>query len=264
VSKSSERAPTETPSPPASLRESTPAGLPALFISDLHLAAERPRTTLAFTRFVHGSAREAAALYILGDLFECWAGDDDGDAPFNREIVALLGKLAATGTAVFFVAGNRDLLIGESFARAAGLTLLPDPTLIEAGGHRILLSHGDALCTDDHAYQGFRRQVRDPLWQARFLAQPLATRKELIAQLRGQSEMAKQEKAMALMDVNADAVAASLRAHGYPTLIHGHTHRPTRHEHFVDGRACTRHVLADWHDHPSWLSFDGRDFTAYP
>jgi UDP-2,3-diacylglucosamine hydrolase len=245
------------PPPPAA---GASVGLPLLFISDLHLNAGCPLTTAAFTAFVRGPARQAHSLYILGDLFENWAGDDDIGDPFNQQISALLFELAARGTCVFFLAGNRDFLAGEGFARAAGLTLLPDPTLITPAAHPILLTHGDALCTDDHAYQHFRQQVRNPDFQAQFLSQALATRKIIITQLREQSESAKQDKDMALMDVAPDAVAALLREHGYPTLIHGHTHRPARHTHSVDGHDCTRYVLADWHDHPTWLCFDGTGF----
>jgi UDP-2,3-diacylglucosamine hydrolase len=238
--------------------------LPALFISDLHLAAGRPQTTAAFTAFIRGPARAARSLYILGDLFEYWAGDDDIDDPFNRRICALLHELATSGTGIFFIAGNRDLLAGENFARAAGLTLLPDPARITPAGRPILLGHGDALCTGDHAYQRFRQQVRDPVWQAGFLAQPLAARKDFIARLREQSESAKTAKETAIMDVTADAVAALLREQGYPVLIHGHTHRPAQHTHLVDGHDCTRYVLADWHDQPTWLCFDGTAFTSCP
>ncbi|GHT97415.1 UDP-2,3-diacylglucosamine hydrolase [Betaproteobacteria bacterium] len=245
------------PPPPAA---GEPVGLPILFISDLHLSTAAPHTTAAFTAFIHAPARQAHSLYILGDLFENWAGDDDLDEPFNQQITTLLFELAASGTRIFFLAGNRDFLAGAGFARAAKLTLLADPTLITPAAHPILLSHGDALCTDDHAYQHFRQQVRTPAFQAQFLAQPLAARKAIITQLREQSESAKKDKEMALMDVAPASVAALLREHNYPTLIHGHTHRPAQHTHQVDGHACTRHVLADWHDHPTWLRFDGTGF----
>ena len=166
--------------------------------------------------------------------------------------------------------GNRDLLAGADFARAIGATLLQDPARVRFGDRDdndgadapvLLLAHGDALCTDDLAYQAFRRQVRDAAWQAGFLAQPLAARKAFIAGLRQKSEAAKAEKAMEIMDVNADAVAALLREHGYPTLVHGHTHRPATHRLTVDGRDCVRRVLPDWRGHACWLRWDGRDFT---
>lgn len=237
--------------------------VPAVFISDLHLAEDRPRATAAFVDFLEGPAREARSLFILGDLFEYWAGDDDIDASFNSCICTALRTLSEAGTQVHFMTGNRDLLAGAGFARAAGLHLLPDPTLIQLGERRVLLSHGDALCTDDLAYQTYRRQVRDPAWQAGFLTQALATRKAFIESLRKQSEAAKRDKTMTIMDVNRTAVEALLRAHGYPTLIHGHTHRPAVHRHLIDGHSCERRVLADWHDHAVWLGFDGEDFTVH-
>ncbi|MDR2032473.1 MAG: UDP-2,3-diacylglucosamine diphosphatase [Azoarcus sp.] len=234
--------------------------MPALFISDLHLSAGRPRTAAAFFDFLSGPARQAGSLFILGDLFEYWAGDDDLDAPFNQRVCAALRAVAVGGAALFFMTGNRDLLAGEGFARAAGARLLADPTPIRLGMRAVLLSHGDALCTDDHAYQTFRRQVRDPDWQAGFLAQPLAVRRSYIEDARAQSEIAKNNKPAAIMDVNAEAVAALLRAHGYPTLIHGHTHRPARHTHYIDGHCCERIVLADWDERPLWLACAGAEF----
>ncbi len=250
----------------APMPESVHAALPALFISDLHLSEDQPDTVAAFLGFLEGPARAARSLFILGDLFEYWAGDDDLDAPLNRRICAALCALADGGMRIFFMAGNRDLLAGEGFARAAGLQLLADPALVRFGcgddAPLVLLSHGDALCTDDLAYQAYRRQVRDPAWQAGFLAQPLATRKAFIEGLRQKSEAAKRAKAMEIMDVNAEAVAALLRAHGYPTLVHGHTHRPARHEHHLDGQRCVRWVLSDWHGRATWLGFDGQQFEA--
>ncbi len=220
----------------------------ALFIADLHLCDERPDTVEVFLSFLRGPAANAGSLWILGDLFEYWAGDDDIDAPLHRRLCDALHALAGRGVAISFMHGNRDFLIGDEFARAAGLRLLPDPFDIVMNGRRLLLSHGDALCTDDHAYQAYRRQVRDPDWQAGFRALPLSERKTIIESLRLRSEAAKQTKPMTIMDVNTDTVVALLRTHCLPTLIHGHTHRPARHEHEVDGRICERWVLADWHD----------------
>ena len=236
--------------------------LPALFISDLHLAEDHRETLTAFVDFLNGPARAAGSLFILGDLFEYWAGDDDIENAFNRDICAALRALSDQGVKLFYMTGNRDLLAGSGFASAAGVELLSDPTRVSLDGQHVLLSHGDALCTDDQAYQAYRTQVRDPAWQAGFLSQPLAARKAFIESLRKQSEVAKQEKAMTIMDVNAVAVDALLSAHGYPVLIHGHTHRPACHTWSVDGRECTRWVLADWHDHATWLAFDGTRFTA--
>ena len=218
------------------------------FISDLHLSADRPALTGLFERYLAGPARDADRLYILGDLLEYWCGDDDTDDPLAHRLCGALKDLSASGCQVSFMAGNRDLLIGPAFAERAGFTLLPEPTLIELDGQPTLLCHGDSLCTDDVAYQVYRTQVRDPVWQQGFLAQPLEARKHFVQGLRMKSEAAKSGKAADIMDVNADAVAGLLRAHAYPRLIHGHTHRPATHHLTVDGHACERWVLADWHD----------------
>jgi UDP-2,3-diacylglucosamine hydrolase len=219
----------------------------ALFISDLHLSADEPATTAGFLRFLCGPARQAESLTILGDLFDYWAGDDDLDDPFNAQIISALRGLSDSGVPLAFMAGNRDFLIGADFARAAGVTLLPDPYLQKINGIRTVLTHGDALCTDDLDYQAFRRQVRDPDWQAHFLARPLATRRAEISALRQRSEQEKQIKPAAIMDVNPAAVAVLLRQHAAQTLIHGHTHRPGHHHLNVDGQPCQRWVLGDWH-----------------
>lgn len=220
-----------------------------LFISDLHLCGERPHTTALFNQFLDETARHADALFILGDLFEYWIGDDQLDHdPLARSVAAALSAVAGAGTRVHFMHGNRDFLIGERFCREAGLELLQDPADIMIYGQPLLLMHGDTLCTDDIAYQQFRKQVRDPAWQAAILAKPYQERAALAQSIRSRSDVEKSMKAESIMDVNADAVAAALRAHAYPILIHGHTHRPARHEHPVDGRRCERWVLTDWHE----------------
>lgn len=229
-----------------------------LFISDLHLSADHAHSTAAFQRFTATLAPQAEALYILGDLFEYWAGDDDLHEPFHAEVISALRKLADHGTRVFLMHGNRDLLMGNAMVRAAGATLLTDPTLLDLYGTPTLLSHGDQLCTDDIEYQKFRTQVRSPKFQEKFLARPLVERKAYIAQLRQQSIAAKQVKDSAIMDVNDVAVAALLREHRYPRLIHGHTHRPMRHEHMVDGHRCERWVLSDWDQQLSALRCDAQ------
>jgi UDP-2,3-diacylglucosamine hydrolase len=241
----------------------SPERLPALFIADLHLTDARPQTLNAFFGFLSGPARQAGSLFILGDLFEYWAGDDDIDSPLNQRVCTALRETGAAGTGIFFMTGNRDLLAGDGFTRAANLQLLADPTPVRFGAQTLLLSHGDALCTDDLAYQDFRRQARDPAWQASFLAQPLAARRAFIEKVRNHSETAKREKRTDIMDVNAEAVASLLRAHRYPALVHGHTHRPGQHSHLVDGNTCERHVLADWQDHPVWLAYDGETFSVH-
>jgi UDP-2,3-diacylglucosamine hydrolase len=233
----------------------------ALFISDLHLSPDEPATVARFLAFLNGPARNAARLFILGDLFDYWAGDDDLAAPFNAHIVSALRALADGGVSVSFMAGNRDFLIGPQFAAAAGMDLLPDPCVRDFAGVPTLLMHGDTLCTDDADYQRFRATVRNPAWQAAFLTRPLAERKREIEALRARSEAEKRVKPMEIMDVNAAAVEAALHHHGVNTLIHGHTHRQGRHAHRVDGRDCVRWVLGDWHgergtalicDFPDW------------
>lgn len=227
----------------------------AYLVSDLHLCPTRPAIAGLVCDFLARQARQADALYILGDLFEYWAGDDDLDDPFNARICAAL-RDCAKDTALYFIAGNRDFLIDAGFARASGATLLAEPQLLAIGGTPTLLMHGDTLCSDDVAYQDFRRMVRDPAWRADFLAKPLAARKAQIEALRRRSEAEKQVKSAAIMDVNTDTVAATLRAHGYPRLIHGHTHRQGSHVHHVDGHACERWVLGDWHDSGNYLACD--------
>jgi UDP-2,3-diacylglucosamine hydrolase len=220
----------------------------SLFISDLHLSQEQPRSTELFLHFAASVAPQAEALYILGDLFEYWAGDDDLDDPFHQRITATLRELGAQGTRVYIMHGNRDFLMAKDLAAACDAWLLDDPTELDLYGTRTLLTHGDTLCTDDTEYQRFRSLVRNSTWQAQFLAQPLAQRKTQIEQMRKQSETNKRSKEMALMDVNGDAVNELLRQHRYPRLIHGHTHRPARHLHHLDGHTCERWVLGDW-DH---------------
>jgi UDP-2,3-diacylglucosamine hydrolase len=228
----------------------------SLFISDLHLAPERPHILDQFYAFLEGPARSAAVLYVLGDLFEHWLGDDNTEDPLNGSIAKAFSRLAAGGTAVYFMHGNRDLLVGEEFTRRAGAHLLADPTLLDLHGTRTLLMHGDTLCTDDVEYLEFRAYARDPRNQARFLGQPVAARRAEMEGLRLRNIDAKQGKSAEIMDVNAAAVEQVLREHGYPRLIHGHTHRPARHVHTIDGRTCERWVLADWYENGSYLRCD--------
>jgi UDP-2,3-diacylglucosamine hydrolase len=232
-----------------------------LFVSDIHLSPAEPATAERFLAFLAGPAREAERLFILGDLFDYWAGDDDLADPFSTHIVKALRALADGGVRLAFMAGNRDFLIGQDFARAAGLELLPDACRCDIGGVPTLLLHGDTLCTDDADYQRFRAMVRAPEWAARFLARPLAERKREIEALRARSEHEKQVKPMAIMDVNAQAVATALREHGATALIHGHTHRQGRHALDVAGHSCARWVLGDWHpDRGGALACRGADW----
>ena len=235
-----------------------------LFISDLHLAPERPQITAQFLRFISGTAVAASALYILGDLFEYWVGDDDLEDPLNSTVSGALAALADGGTAVFLMRGNRDVLLGTAFASRCHATLLEDPLLVSLHGTPTLLSHGDALCTGDVDYQRFRLYARDPGNQSKFLAQSLEARREQMRGMRAQSEASKQQKAEAIMDVAPDAVEALLRQHGYPRLIHGHTHRPARHLHTVDGHRCERWVLSDWYETGGYLRCDDKGCSAIP
>lgn len=239
----------------------------ALFISDLHLSEDAPAILRAFDALLAGPARDVDALYILGDLFEYWAGDDD-DTPLARHVAKRLQTLAQNGIPIFFLAGNRDFLIGDSYAALAGMRLLTEPTTIKLDGHCVLLSHGDPLCTDDTDYQAFRTMVRAPAWQASFLAKPLAERRSLIEDMRRHSQAVGQQKPTEIMDVNTRAVEELFRAYDCPTIIHGHTHRPARHVHQVDGRECVRWVLSDWRgEHAPYLLWDGsRGFidSVYP
>lgn len=214
----------------------------ALFVSDLHLSAQMPKTAAAFFRFLDEEAAKVRRLYLLGDIFEYWAGDDDLDDPFNRKVVDALRALSHKGVALYWVAGNRDFLVGDAFAKATGMTLLPDPNVAVIGGQRVLLLHGDAQCTDDKDYMEFRSQVRNPAWQTAFLAKPLVERKMIIEGMREGSRDAQREKSMAIMDVNQSAIAKLFDAHQVDIMIHGHTHRPASHReaHRV------RHVLSDW------------------
>ena len=227
-----------------------------LFISDLHLCSGRPEINRSFFGFLHREAAGAAALYILGDLFEYWAGDDDLDDPFNATVIAALARLAASGVPVYLMHGNRDFVIGEAFAGASGVTLLPDPALLRLYGQPTLAMHGDTLCTLDQAYQAFRREARSEAWIRKLLQRPLTERKAAIESLRRQSEQEKRAKPEEIMDVAPAEVEAVLRRYGYPRLIHGHTHRPARHVHVVDGHACERWVLADWYTAGSYLACD--------
>lgn len=236
---------------------------PTLFISDLHLCASRPHITALLLKFLGSTARGARALYVLGDLFEYWAGDDDLGDLYHQQICSAFRDLADSGTPVALIHGNRDFLLGEQFAHAAGMAILHDPTLIDLYGKRALLSHGDTLCTDDVAYQQFRRQVRDVDWQKQFLAQPLAARKAQIEALRMRSESEKSQKAEAIMDVNAQAVVSLLREYDHPELmIHGHTHRPASHIIEDQGHTTIRWVLADWYEHGSYLRCDAEGCVA--
>jgi UDP-2,3-diacylglucosamine hydrolase len=226
---------------------------PTLFISDLHLSPERPELVATLHALLRGSARGAAALYVSGDLFDAWLGDDQLREPLAAGVASALAELAASGTPIYLQRGNRDFMLGERFARASGATLLPDAVVHDVQGTPTLIMHGDQLCTDDVGYQRFRAWWQDPVRRQRVLALPYFARRGIAAVFRAASRRATAGKAEAIMDVNAGAVAAALREHRVARLIHGHTHRPARHELVVDGRACERYVLADWYTTGSYL-----------
>ena len=217
-----------------------------LFISDLHLSAEQPDTIGLFLDFLEKRAPEAETLYILGDLFEAWLGDDlllPGYAP----VLEAMKRLSEGGTPIYVMHGNRDFLLGERFEALSGATLLDDPTVIDLYGTPTLLMHGDLLCTDDLPYQAMRRQLHDPQWITAFLANPPQERIDFARELRERSKKETGEKTEAIMDVNADTVNRYLREHAVRQLIHGHTHRPAVHRFELDGEPASRYVLNDWY-----------------
>ena len=232
----------------------------ALFISDLHLAGERPAANEQFFRFLRDEAARAQALYVLGDLFESWAGDDElkdpaGD-PLAAEVAAGFQSLAKGGVQVWVMHGNRDFLFGKAFLAASGAQFLEDPSVIKFAGKRLALLHGDTLCTDDHDYQAWRLTARSETWQRAFLAKPLAERHAAIGGMRDKSKQVISAKPAEIMDVNAEAVRRTFRELGVNRMIHGHTHRPARHEIEVDGARCERWVLPDWYGRGGYLALD--------
>jgi UDP-2,3-diacylglucosamine hydrolase len=232
-----------------------------LFISDLHLDAERPQVTDLFGRFLREEARGADALYILGDLFEAWVGDDD-PSETGDFVARELATLAESGVPAFFIRGNRDFLLGEEYARRCGMAILPDPVVVMLYGQPTLLMHGDTLCTDDVAYQKFRSQVRNPAWQQQFLSQPLAVRVAFAQQARAASKAHQaglQDQMETITDVAPETVGSTLARFGITRLIHGHTHRPAIHDFDIGGRAHQRIVLGDWYDQGSVLRLSPRD-----
>jgi UDP-2,3-diacylglucosamine hydrolase len=218
-----------------------------LFISDLHLHESRPLITRAFFRFLDTTAKDADALYILGDFFDAWIGDDD-DQPLVKEVANALRTLSESGTAIFLMHGNRDFLLGEKFANFAKATIIPEETRINLYGKETLLLHGDSLCTADDDYQQFRSMVRNPVWQQQFLTQPLATRRAIATELRNKSKSMNSLKAADILDVTPSEVEAVFKHHQVTQMIHGHTHRPARHQLMIDNQKSERIVLGDWHD----------------
>jgi UDP-2,3-diacylglucosamine hydrolase len=214
----------------------------ALFISDLHLQPAHPATSEAFFDFLARHARHAQQLYLLGDLFEYWAGDDDIADPLHAQVVAALRAVSDAGVTVYWIAGNRDFLVGARFAEAASLTLLPETWVAEIGGQKVVVLHGDAQCTQDTKYMEFRAMVRQPAWQQQFTAMPLAQRKAIVAGLRADSRKEQSGKSYEVMDVTPEAIAEVFEQTGTEVMIHGHTHRPALHH--IHGKR--RYVLPDW------------------
>lgn len=230
--------------------------MPCYFISDLHLQPSRENLASAFFHFVETRTEKATALYILGDFFDAWIGDDE-DHPFYRNIMEKLRGYNGSGLDIYFQHGNRDFLVGQEFAQSTGVTLLDEETVVTLAGQPVLLMHGDSLCIDDQAYMQFRKQVRDPQWQQQILALPLEQRRAMAAQLREQSQSMNAMKAEDIMDVNTGELAKVLEKHTVKTLIHGHTHRPNVH-HELGAR---RIVLGDWGDKAWFAVADDGDIS---
>lgn len=234
-----------------------------LLISDLHLEEERPDISRAFLHFLQTRASQAEALYILGDFFEVWIGDD-AISPFQRSIAQALRRLSDSGTKIYLMHGNRDFLLGQAFCREAGCTLLADPSRVELAGEQVLLMHGDSLCTQDQAYMRLRRWLRNPLSLFILRHLPLATRQRLARKLRKESRAQTRMKGSEIVDVTPAEVPRVMAAHGVRTLIHGHTHRPAVHELELGGVQARRIVLGDW-DKQGWaLQVDELGFRQEP
>ncbi len=236
----------------------------SLFISDLHLSAERPATLQLFLRFLTEIAASADRLYILGDLFDVWLGDDDQSPPIP-EVIAALHDLSAGSTEIYLMHGNRDFLIGEQFCRQTGCKLLPDPTVIELAGEPLLLMHGDLLCSSDHAYQQTREQLRSEEFCREFLARPLAERALFAAEARRKSDATTATLDAEIMDVDQGTVTEQMLKHGANVLIHGHIHRPESHEFLLEGEPAVRIVLDEWHDDAgSYLCVNAEGIHTHP
>lgn len=229
-----------------------------LFIADLHLHTEEPAITAGFLHFLDGVAREADALYILGDLFEAWIGDDDPN-PLHQRVAAAIRALVDSGVPCYFIHGNRDFLLGKRFARQSGMQLLPQEKVLNLYGRNVLIMHGDTLCTDDAGYQAFRAKVHQPWLQTLFLALPLFIRHRVAAKMRAGSRAANSSKSLAIMDVNQQAVIEAMEKHRVQWLIHGHTHRPAVHQLTANDAPAWRAVLGAWHSEGSMIRVSEND-----
>ena len=230
-----------------------------LFVSDLHLDPERPRSIDTFVRFVNSEVIYAERLFILGDLFEVWIGDDEND-PRLEPVLEALTSLKAYEVPCYVMHGNRDFLLGDAFSERTGCRIMSDYVTVDVCGKSMLLTHGDLLCTDDVPYMHLRSTVRDPAWQGSFLRKSIAERRELAASMRAQSKTETASKPSDIMDVNQRTVEETMRSHGVLYLVHGHTHRPGVHRFELDGENATRIVLGDWYDQPTVLQWDNRGF----
>lgn len=226
-----------------------------LFISDLHLSGERENISKLFITFLKERASQADALYILGDLFEVWPGDDMIQ-PDYQESISAMKQLADSGIPLFVMQGNRDFLMADQFTEVSGASLIEDPTIIDLYGIKTLLMHGDTLCSDDIEYQKFRTMVRDPVWKKSFFALPKEERLAMTSKYRKMSKVETKKKAMDIMDVNQQAVETAMLEKNIQLLIHGHTHRPAVHDFSVNGKAMKRIVLGDWYEQGSVLVCD--------
>jgi len=229
-----------------------------LFIADLHLHTEEPAITAGFLHFLDGVAREADALYILGDLFEAWIGDDDPN-PLHQRVASAIRALVDSGVPCYFIHGNRDFLLGKRFARESGMQLLPQEIVLDLYGRKVLIMHGDTLCTDDAGYQAFRAKVHQPWLQTLFLALPLFIRHRVAAKMRAGSRAANSSKSLAIMDVNQQAVIEAMEKHRVQWLIHGHTHRPAVHQLTANDAPAWRAVLGAWHSEGSMIRVSESD-----
>jgi UDP-2,3-diacylglucosamine hydrolase len=233
------------------------------FVSDLHLDPAAPEIAGRLLRFLEGPVQGAASLYLLGDIFEAWLGDDDPE-PAHRQVIAALAAVSARGTLLYLMHGNRDFLLGDRFCAETGALLLEDPVIATLGTERVLLSHGDGLCVDDGAYQRLRALVRDPDVRRGFAALPLASRRRLATEARAGSREHLAAAGEYITDVNQAAVETLMRAAGVRTMIHGHTHRPATHRFAIDGDECTRIVLGAWHDTADVLHWNGEGYRLQP